>query len=205
MSLPLLRQPAGLSSDTLGQPTNQRHAIQDDQWSAHDTAESDDEQNVMEESIERQEDLAIQANKLSTATTDKTHEVGSPSPLAPSPNAAQDATNHEADSSSVHSLPVVQVTEHSNSGPMTSRSASAAYPSSPTASLAPTASSSLDRRSRHRATLDVSTLPETPGSRADCNRPVHQTVYLVSSQTSYIDETTYHRRCENRRHRLHLP
>lgn len=200
MSLPMLRQPAGLSSDTLDPPTSQRHALPDDQWSAHDTVESDDERDVMEESVDHQPDLTIQAGKLSP-TKDKTHEVGSPSPTAPSPTAAQDGTGHEADTGSVHSLPAVQVSEHSNmNGPMTSRSASAAYPASPTASLAPTVTSSLDRRSRHRATLDVSVLPESHPTSADRNRPVRQIVYLVSSQTSYIGGTTHHRRrTSNRR------
>lgn len=160
MSLPVFQQPAGLSSDTLDPPTPQRHAMQDDQWSAHDTVESDDERDVMEEAVDRQEDLTIQASKL-TAATDKTHEVEAPSPTATSPTAAESAAPHEADTTSVHSLPVVQVTEHPMNGPMTSRSASSAYPVSPTTSLTPTATSSLDRRTRNRATMDVSILFRT--------------------------------------------
>lgn len=154
MSLPLLRQPAGLSSDTLDPPIPQTHATQDDQWSAHETVESEDDR---EEAANRQEDLTIRAGKLSTAT-DKTHEVvESPSPTAPSPTAAQDAQPHEADAGSVHSLPVVQVSEHSSSNePMTSRSASSSYPVPPSAGLTATATSSLDRRNRHRSTMDVS-------------------------------------------------
>ena len=195
----MLRQPAGLSSDTLDPPTSQRHALPEDQWSAHDTVESDDERDVMEESVDHQPDLTIQAGKLSP-TTDKTHEVSSPSPTAPSPTAAQDATNHEADGGSVHSLPGVQVSEHSNmNGPMNSRSASAAYPASPASSLAPTVTSSLDRRSRHRSTLDVSVLPEMQRFSADRNRLVHQIVYLVSSQASYIDATSYRRHRTSKR------
>lgn len=153
MSLPLLRQPAGLSSDTLDPPPSRTRATQDDQWSVHDTIESEDER---EEAATRQEDLTIQPTKLPTAT-DKTHEVvESPSPTAPSPTTAQDSQPREMDASSVHSLPVVQVTEHSNlNEPMTSRSASSSYPVPPSSGLTPTAPSSLDRRNRHRSAMDT--------------------------------------------------
>lgn len=131
--------------------------MQDDQWSAHETVESEDEQEVMEETVNHEEDLTIRAGKLSAAT-DKTHEVvESPSPTVPSPTAAQDAQRHEADAGSVHSLPVVQVTEHSSlNEPMTSRSASSSYPVPPSTGLTPTATSSLDRRNRLQSTMDVS-------------------------------------------------
>jgi hypothetical protein len=154
--MPVLRQPAGLSSDTLDRPMLQTRAMHDDQWSAHETVESDDDREIMEETVLPEEDLTIQAGKLSTAT-DKTHEVETPSPIAPSAAGVQDVQAHEMNAGSAHSLPVVQVTSSSDlSAPMTSRSASSSYPASPTASLTPTTASSLDRRNRHRATMDVS-------------------------------------------------
>ena len=148
--------------------------MQDDQWSTHDTVESEDERDVVEQVEEHvhaeEEDLTIQPSKIS-ATTDKTHEVGTPSPMAPSPTTAQEDPQHEleADIGSVHSLPVVQVTEPASPHtPMTSRSASSSFPHSPTPSLTPTAASSPDRRNRHRSQLDVSSLcPSSSRARAD--------------------------------------
>lgn len=162
MSMPVLRQPAGLSSDTLEPPTPQSRALNEDQWSAHETVESDDDREVVEETALPEEDLTIQPSKLSTAT-DKTHEVSSPSPTAQSTATAPDLQTTETDTGSVRSLPMVHVTESAGlNPPMTSRSASSSYPVSPTTSLTPTNASSLDRRNRHRATMDVSVQVQGP-------------------------------------------
>ncbi|KAJ3554700.1 hypothetical protein NM688_g2975 [Phlebia brevispora] len=130
MSVPALQEPAGLSSDTL-EPPAPAHAIQDDQWSDVQTAETDDDRDIIEEVADRRDDLTIRPPKMSN---DKTHDMNAPSPTLPT-------------------FPVVQVTEPTSPTPMTSRSASATYPSSPS-SLAPT-TSSLDRRTRNRATFDA--------------------------------------------------
>ena len=108
MSLPTLQQPAGLSSETLDPPAR-LDAIQDDQWSdTHDTAETDDERDAIEEVTERQDDLTIRPAKVATSKTDG----GDASPPAmPEPPITEDLPRTEAETGSVHSLPVVQVTE----------------------------------------------------------------------------------------------
>ena len=152
MSVPALQGPAGLSSDTLDPPAPP-HTIQDDQWSDGQTAETDDDRDVIEEVADHEDDLTIRPSKISN---DKSHDMNAPSPPLPSPPESQELPHEEeAETGSVHSLPVVQVTEPTSPTPMTSRSASATYPSSPT-SLAPTSTSSLDRRTRNRAAFDVS-------------------------------------------------
>lgn len=200
MSRSVVPRRAGVSSDTLEQgPPVLTHMDQDDneheQWSdAHDTLETDDERDVIEEVSEPQGDLTIRPPKGATTSDHlKTHEMHTPSPTASSPPAPQDLTSQDDETGSAHSLPMVQITEPSSPVPFSSRSISEAHSiPSTTASLAPTTNSSLDRRSTLRA-QDVSTpmpvegrlltLTETP------YRPVHQTVFQVSSQTSSTAET----------------
>lgn len=152
MSIPAMQQPAGLSSDTLEPPTPP-HALQDDQWSdTHDTAETDDERDAIEEVAERQDDLTIRPSKM---PTNKTHDVNPSSQTLPDPPHAEELPHEEAETGSVHSLPVVQVTEPTSPAVPTPRSVSSTYPASST-SLTPAAASSLDRRARTRAQMDVS-------------------------------------------------
>lgn len=159
MSIPALQQPAGLSSDTL-EPPAVPYGIQDDVWSdGHDAADTDDDRDVIEEVTDSQDELTIRPPKMST---DKTNDMNPPSLALSSPHTSQDLPHGDVETGSVHSLPVVQVTEPASpAAPMTSRSTSSTYPSSPS-TLAPTSTSSLDRRTRNRATLDVSILPATP-------------------------------------------
>jgi hypothetical protein len=157
MSLPLLSPPAGLSSDTLDPPIP-THIMREDHWSdGHENLETDEERAVIREIHEEPEDLTIQHSKLAT-TGDKAHEVNTPSPTTASPNDTQQRPAAEAEAGSVHSLPVVHVTEPSSPSPapMTSRSTSSTFPASPASSLAPTVASSQERRARNRLTLDVS-------------------------------------------------
>ena len=63
----------------------------------------------------------------------------------------------EVETGSVHSLPVVQVTEPTSPAAPTPRSVSSTYPTSSTpSSLSANAPSSLDRRNRTRQQMDVS-------------------------------------------------
>lgn len=161
MSLPTLQQPAGLSSDTLD-PPSQPHVMQDDQWSdTHDTAETDDERDAIEEVTERQDDLTIQPAKI---TVDKSHGKDASSTAMPEPPTTEEISRTEAETGSVHSLPVVQVTEPTGSAAATPRSVSSTYPASPTpSSLSTQAPSSLDRRTRSRLQTDVSAVPSVQG------------------------------------------
>lgn len=162
MSVPALEGPAGLSSDTLDPPAPP-HTMQEDQWSDGQTAETDDDRDIIEEVANHEDDLTIRPSKISN---DKSHDMNAPSPPLPSPPESQDLPHEEeAETGSVHSLPIVQVTEPTSPTPMTSRSASATYPSSPT-SLAPTSTSSLDRRARNRAAFDVSVSCQCHSHRA---------------------------------------
>ena len=156
--------PAGLSTDTLDlspAPSALPHTIQEDQWSdAHDTIETDDERDVIEEVDENPEDLTVQGPKVSSDKTD-THEIETPSPTHPDTNPAQERAS-DADATSVHSMPVVQVTEPTSPTlPATPRSAISHQTTTTTrtnTSLAPPAHSSHERRRRNRNTLDVSAL-----------------------------------------------
>lgn len=204
----LLAQSAGLTSDTLEHPARTLRRIdQDDQWSdAHDTAETDDERDVVEEIVQRQDDLTIRPPKVSpTADNLKTHDMNTPSPTAPSPPSQNISTN-DTDAGSVRSLPVVQITEPTSPTGMSPRSMNAAHTTSPTPSLAPPSSTSLDRRSTHRGSADVSAVPFLcfAPTLTDCARPVHQTVYPGSSRISSIDENPLHRQRESQRARRQL-
>ena len=154
MSLPTLQQPAGLSSETLDPPAR-LDAIQDDQWSdTHDTAETDDERDAIEEVTERQDELTIRPAKI---TPDGTHGKDASSTAISEPPTTEDIPRAEAETGSVHSLPVVQVTEPTSPAAATPRSVSSTYPASPTpSSLSTQAPSSLDRRNRSRLQADVS-------------------------------------------------
>lgn len=156
----LLAQSAGLSSDTLEQPTRTlRRLDQEDQWSdAHDTVETDDERDVVEETAQRQDDLTIHPAKVSsTADNLKTHDMHTPSPTVPSSPPPQNVPSNDTDAGSVRSLPMVQITAPTSPTATSQRSMHSAHPASPPASLAPASNTSLDRRSTHRATADVST------------------------------------------------
>ena len=157
--------PAGLSTDSLelnlaasGSPP----ATQEDHWSdAHDTVETDYERDVIEEVDENAEDLTVQGPKVASGKT-STHEIDTPSPTHIDPTNVQERVS-DADATSVHSMPVVQVTEPTSPTlPATPRSVHSHHSAAtaPTnTSLAPPSQSSHERRRRHRTTLDVSTLP----------------------------------------------
>ncbi|KAH9898534.1 hypothetical protein C8Q73DRAFT_756442 [Cubamyces lactineus] len=152
--------PAGLSADSLelNQPSSSSPPlIQDDQWSdTHDTMETDYERDAIEEVDEHPEDLTIQGPKVVSSDKTQTHDISTPSPTTLSPTTAQQRAS-DADATSVHSMPVVQVTEPTSPTlPATPRSVSSHHHSSVTNSsnLAPHSQSSSDRRRRHRATLD---------------------------------------------------
>lgn len=157
MSRSLVPGPAGLSSDTLEQsptsPARVVHENEHEQWSdAHDTLETDDERDAVEEIAQPQGDLTIRPPKaVTTPDNVKTHEMHTPSPTASSLPQPQGISSQETEEGSVRSLPIVQVTEPSSPVTMNTRSAREAPAVSPTASLAPTTNSSLDRRSTLRA------------------------------------------------------
>ena len=159
--------PAGLSTDSLElnsttpvspSATQQR----EDQWSdAHDTLDTDNEQDAVEE-VDNPEDLTVvQASKLPSDKTE-THELDTPSPTNFGSSLAQERAA-EAEATSVRSMPVVQVTEPTSPTlPATPHSVQSHRSSTTTAtntSLAPPAGSvNSDRRRRHRTTFDVSVL-----------------------------------------------
>ena len=159
-----MSHPAGLSTDSfeLNPAPVSPPSAHDDQWSdAHDTVETDGERDAIEEVEENaDEDLTVvQAPKLDTDKTE-THEIDTPSPTNLISTNAQERGS-EADAMSVHSMPVVQVTEPTSPTlPATPRSVHS-HQSSTTAptttSLAPPSSASNERRRRVRNTLDVST------------------------------------------------
>lgn len=160
--------PAGLSTDSLDldpAPSGSPPATQEEQWSdAHDTFESDTERDAIEEVEENAEDLTVVQVPKVPPGSDKTqtHEIETPSPTNVDTSNAQERAS-DADTTSVHSMPVVQVTEPTSPTlPATPRSVHS-HQSSTTAisnsSLAPpthSANSAHDRRRRNRATLDVS-------------------------------------------------
>ncbi|KAI0094721.1 hypothetical protein BDY19DRAFT_988528 [Irpex rosettiformis] len=154
----LVPGPAGLSSDTLEQsPASPGRIGQEDneheQWSdAHDTLETDDERDVIEEITESQGDLTIRPPKVATTPDNlKTHDMHTPSPTASSIPQPQGMAPQGAEEGSVRSLPIVQVTEPSSPVTMNTRTVSEAPLASPATSLASTTNSSLDRRSTLRA------------------------------------------------------
>ncbi|KAL7285631.1 hypothetical protein ACG7TL_000735 [Trametes sanguinea] len=153
--------PAGLSADSLelDQPAvSSPPPIQDDQWSdAHDTMETDYERDAIEEVDEHPEDLTIQGPKVVSSDKTHTHDISTPSPSSLSPDTAQQRAS-DGDATSVHSMPVVQVTEPTSPTlPTTPRSVSTSHHSSlapSNSSLAPHSHSAADRRRRNRATMD---------------------------------------------------
>lgn len=162
--------PAGLSVDSLElnpASSSSPPPIQDDQWSdAPDTMETDYERDAIEEVDEHPEDLTVQGPKVVSSDKTQTHNIATPSPTTLGPPTPQERAS-DADATSVHSMPVVQVTEPTSPTlPATPRSVSSQHSSAvPNSSnLAPHPQSSLDRRNRNRATLDVSTssLPFVP-------------------------------------------
>lgn len=154
--------PAGLSSDHIDvnlASSSSPPPIPFDQWSdAHDTIETDDERDI-QETMQRgdSEDLTLRVDKI--PAPDKMHDIGTPSPTNLEPNAEERAS--DADATSVHSMPVVQVTEPSSpasTAPLTAPSASSRFPSSPSTNLAPPSPAlQQSRRNRNRSALiDVS-------------------------------------------------
>lgn len=149
--------PAGLTFDSIDvnlASSSSPPPGPDDQWSdAHYTGETDEERDAVEEVSPHQEDLTVRADKLSN----KTMHIETPSPTAvASDNPPQIS---EEDATSVHSMPVVHVTEPSSPAmPMTAHSASSAFPSPSNSNLAPSSASitAQDRRRWNRTTLDVS-------------------------------------------------
>lgn len=100
--------PAGLSSETLDANAQPTTPMQDDQWSDTHTVETDDDRDEIQEVTQPDEDVTIHPPKI---TTDgKSHDIHTPSSPAASPATAQEHPLDEADVSSVHSVPVVQVT-----------------------------------------------------------------------------------------------
>lgn len=164
-------RPAGLSVDSLElvpASSSSPPPIQDDQSSdAPDTVETDYEHDVIEEVDEHPEDLTIQGPKMVSSDKTQTHDIATPSPTTLGPATPQERVS-DTDAMSVHSMPVVQVTEPTSPTlPATPRSVSSHHSSMATNSntLAPQPGSAVDRRRRNRATLDVScsqsdTVPE---------------------------------------------
>ena len=118
MSRPLVPGPAGLSSDTLEQPLLSTGRVEqedneNEQWSdAHDTLETDDERDAIEEISEPQGDITLRPPKIATTPDNmKTHEMDTPSPTASSQPQPQGVPSQDAEEGSVRSLPIVQVTE----------------------------------------------------------------------------------------------
>ncbi|KAH9944494.1 uncharacterized protein BXZ73DRAFT_87377 [Epithele typhae] len=155
-----MSHPAGLSTESLvpnPASSSSPPATREEHWSdAHDTLDSDTERDAIEEAGESGEDLTIPP-KLSSDKTE-THEIVD----TPSPTRAQAAPERvsDADATSVHSMPLVQVTEPTSPIlPATPRSVNSHH-SSTTArsqtSLAPpsASASATDRRRRNRNTLD---------------------------------------------------
>jgi hypothetical protein len=201
MSHPLVVGPAGLSSDTVDRfPPSPGHIEheenENEQWSdAHDTVETDEERDVIEEIPVPQGDLALHPAKATTPDHIKTHEMHTPSPTASSPAPPQGIPPQETEEGSVRSLPIVQVTEASSPVAMNTRTVSEAHSASPATSLAPTINSSLDRRTTLRAqdvSICFSQLRQFPDAEPNYHRPVRQTVFQVSSPISFIDVTPYH-------------
>lgn len=159
--------PEGLSADSLDLTIPSASAlppVQDDQWSdAHDTVETDDERDAIDEVHQRSEDLTIRGPKVSSPN--KPLEISTASPASATPRHSGEHEHDvfdadaEADATSVRSMPVVQVTEPTSPMlPMTAHSASSRFPDAPSANLAPpsTVQQDRERRRRHRTTLDVS-------------------------------------------------
>ncbi|OCH96522.1 hypothetical protein OBBRIDRAFT_765335 [Obba rivulosa] len=142
--------PAGLSFDSIDvnlASSSSPPPGQDDQWSdAHYTVETDDERDIVEEvSPSGQEDLTVRGDKISPS--DKSMHIETPSPTAVASDSPSQAP--EEDATSVHSMPVVHVTEPSSPGmPMTAHSASSTFPDASNSNLAPPSASSARRRNR---------------------------------------------------------
>ncbi|KAI0825195.1 hypothetical protein BC628DRAFT_299967 [Trametes gibbosa] len=153
-------RPAGLSVDSLElnpASSSSPPPIQDDQSSdAPDTVETDFEQDAIEEVDDHPEDLTIQGPKMVSSDKTQTHDIATPSPTALGPTTPQERVS-DADATSVHSMPVVQVTEPTSPTlPATPRSVSSHHSSMVpnNSALAPHPGSVADRRRRNRATLD---------------------------------------------------
>ncbi|KAI0639279.1 hypothetical protein C8Q77DRAFT_1152267 [Trametes polyzona] len=152
--------PAGLSVDSLElnpASSSSPPPIHDDQWSdAPDTMETDYERDVIEEVDEHPEDLTVQGPKVVSSDKTQTHDIATPSPTTLGPTTPQERAS-DADATSVHSMPVVQVTEPTSPTlPATPRSVSSHQSSAvhSNSNLAPYSQSATDRRRRNRATLD---------------------------------------------------
>ncbi|KAI0361763.1 hypothetical protein OH77DRAFT_1444605 [Trametes cingulata] len=153
--------PAGLSVDSLElnpASSSSPPLIQDDQWSdAHDTMETDYERDAIEEVDEHPEDLTVQGPKVVSSDKTQTHDIATPSPTTLGPTTPQERAS-DAEATSVHSMPIVQVTEPTSPTlPATPRSVSSHQSSalSNGSTLAPSNQSASDRRRRNRATLDT--------------------------------------------------
>ncbi|KAH9946790.1 hypothetical protein B0H21DRAFT_741790 [Amylocystis lapponica] len=150
-------RPAGLTPDSIDvglASSSSPPPTQYDQWSdAHETLETDDERDVVEEAIQHEDDLTVRTDKI--VPPDKLHDIEAPSSTSlntPRPR----ELDANADATSVHSMPVVQVTEATSpTVPMTAHSTSSRIPSSPNTSLLPPSPGPQARRTRHRATLDL--------------------------------------------------
>ena len=187
--------PNSLSSETLhatGSTPPPPHVHEpEDQWSdAHETLETDDERDLVDDLPHPQDDLTIRPQKVSPSP--KSHQIRTPSPPVPSPNTPHDHVPQVPDAASVRSVPIVQVTEPSSPTlPMSARSTNSTFPPTPTSSLTPTGTSSQDRRNRHRSAIDVSSMQCNTISLlvyVDLGSPTSLellTAYLASSQTSY--------------------
>ncbi|OBZ78719.1 hypothetical protein A0H81_00667 [Grifola frondosa] len=154
--------PAGLSADSLDlnhASSSSLPPMQDDQWSdAHYTVETDDERDIIEEVQQHQEDLTVRGNKISTP--DKTHDIDTPSPTALSPTNPQEHAS-DVDATSVHSMPIVHVTEPTSpTAPMTPRSASSRHSPSSSTNLAPPSALSQDRRRQTRSTASTASIDQ---------------------------------------------
>lgn len=147
--------PAGLSSDSIDLSlTASTHppSLPFDQWSdAHGTMETDDERDEQDiQEASHPEDMPLGADKV--ATGNKTIEVGTPSSTTGGPQ--MNGHTSDGDAASVHSMPVVQVTEPSSPVPTSAQSASSRFPPSPSTSLAPSPSMQHGRN-RNRTALEV--------------------------------------------------
>ncbi|PCH33537.1 hypothetical protein WOLCODRAFT_135182 [Wolfiporia cocos MD-104 SS10] len=145
--------PAGLSSDSLDDQLASASSpppMAFDQWSGtHETMETDDERDI-QEVVPHSDNLSVRADKVAAA--DKTLEIGTPSPATLSPNAQERAS--DADATSVHSMPAVQITEPSSPVPMSAQSVSN-FSSAPSSTLSPPPPVPPVRRNRHRTNVDT--------------------------------------------------
>ncbi|GBE78326.1 hypothetical protein SCP_0112110 [Sparassis crispa] len=141
--------PAGLTPDSIDvnfASSSSPPPMQYDQWSAADT---DDEADI-QEVTQQDEDLTVTADKI--AAPDKTLHIQTDSPANLNPPAVPE-NGFEQDASSVHSMPVVQVTEPTSPTPMSARNSTSRFGSTPGSNLAPPSPATAQVRRNNRLSM----------------------------------------------------